>query len=220
MSEEPQEKEKLEKILDSKVKPIVEEAMQKHLGITINEIETDISDQLKKSPLLDIDIDTSIPFKEAKKNFKRKYITRLLQLNLGNISEVSRKAGIDRRSIHRLIRELDIDPEAYREILIRGTYIKQAEVKNIIESSLETYRNVLAPEKFESLYSHAPDISRNILRELPESILPLAESIKKFEKKYLSKALEENNHNISETARVIGLRFETLHRKLKSLKII
>ena len=98
--------EELEKIIDKKVKPLVEEAMQKHLGITISEIEADISDKLKKAPLLEFEVDTKIPFKQAKKNFKKKYLTRLLQLNLGNVAEVARIARIDRRSIHRLIAEL------------------------------------------------------------------------------------------------------------------
>ena len=41
-----------------------------------------------------------------------------------------------------------------------------------------------------------------------------------FEKSYINKALEENNSNISQTARKIGLRFETLHRKIRKLGII
>ena len=43
---------------------------------------------------------------------------------------------------------------------------------------------------------------------------------REFEKKYLKAALQENDNNISKTARKIGLRFETLHRKLKSLGLI
>jgi DNA-binding NtrC family response regulator len=38
-----------------------------------------------------------------------------------------------------------------------------------------------------------------------------------FEVQYFKKALKENKDNISKTARKIGLRYETLHRKLKSL---
>jgi len=37
-----------------------------------------------------------------------------------------------------------------------------------------------------------------------------------FEKKYLRQALQENK-TITATAKKIGLRYETLHRKLKSL---
>jgi len=211
------EKDQLEKMIDAKIKPLLEGAMQKHLGITVNEIEHDISDKLKKSPLLEFDINTSVPFKAAKKQFKRDYINRLLQLNLGNVAEVARVSGIDRRSVHRLITELGIDPDKFREVLLRSAYVKQAEVKNIIESSLENYKGVLNPEKYQTFYEHAPDLSKDIIRELPESPLPMKDAEKEWEKKFLQKALSENDNNISKTAKKIGLRFETLHRKLKSL---
>ena len=41
----------LEKLIDAKVKPLLEEAMHKNLGVTVSEIELDITDRLK-SPLL------------------------------------------------------------------------------------------------------------------------------------------------------------------------
>lgn len=211
---------KLEKMIEGKVKPIVEGAMQKYLGVTISEIEQDISDRLKKSPLLEFDVNTGLPFKEAKKQFKRAYIRRLLQLNLGNVAEVARIAGLDRRSIHRLMQELRVDADEFRRVLVRGSYVKQAEIKNIIESSLEQYRSVIHPEKYESFYDHAPDISKNIVKELPERPLPLKDAIRAFERKYLRKALEESNNNISRAAKRIGLRFETMHRKLKALGLI
>lgn len=212
--------EKLEKLIDAKVKPIVEEAMQKHLGVTVSEIEQDISDKIKKSPLLEFEIDTSVPFKQAKKNFKKKYINRLLQLNLGNVAEVARISGLDRRSVHRLISELDINPDRFRQVLVRGAYVKKAEVKNIIESSVEHYKSALNPDKYHAFYDHVPELSEDIAKELPESPLPIKDAEQEWEKKFLAKALEENNHNISKTAKKIGLRFETLHRKLKSLGLI
>jgi len=211
---------KLEKMIEGKVKPIVESAMQKYLGVTISEIEHDISDKLKKSPLLEFDVNTHLPFKQAKKEFKRAYIRRLLQLNLGNVAEVARIAGLDRRSIHRLMQELQIEADEFRRVLMRGSYVKQTEIKNIIESSLEQYRGAIHPDKYESLYDHAPDISRNIVKELPERPLPLKDAIQAFEKKFLRKALREADGNISRAAKRIGLRFETMHRKLKALGLI
>lgn len=211
---------KLETLISAKVKPIVEEAMQKYLGVTISEIENDISDRLKKSPLLEIEVDTSVPFKKAKREFKKKYIKRMLQLNLGNVAEVARISGIDRRSIHRLMSELGIDPEDFRRTLLRGAYVKQEEVKNIVEDSFEQYKSSLNPERYQTLYEHAPEISKDILKELPEKPVSLKEAEREFEKKYLARALQENDNNISRTARNIQLRFETLHRKLKSLGLV
>ncbi len=48
-----------------------------------------------------------LPYKEAKKkllsDFEREYFTRLLDENRGNISQTSRKAQIDRRSLQRIL---------------------------------------------------------------------------------------------------------------------
>ncbi len=210
----------LEKLIDKKIKPLVEEAMQKHLGITISEIEEDITDKLKKAPLIEFDIDTKIPFKQAKKQFKKKYLTRLLQLHLGNVAEVARIAKIDRRSIHRLITELKIDLSHFRKTLTKRQYIKETAIKDLLESSFKTYKSSLNPKKYEKLYEEVPELSKEIIKELPIKQPILKEAEKEFEKKYLKKALEENKNSESKTAKKIGLRYETLHRKLKSLGII
>lgn len=207
----------LEKLIDKKIKPLVEEAMQKHLGITISEIEDDITDKLKKAPLLEFDVDTKIPFKQAKKQFKKKYLTRLLQLNLGNVAEVARIANIDRRSIHRLIAELKIDLSHFRKTLTKREYIKQSAIKDLLETSFETYKGALNPKKYEKLHEEVPELSKEIIKELPIKQPTLKNAEKEFEKKYLTQALKENNNNESKTAKKISLRYETLHRKLKSL---
>jgi DNA-binding NtrC family response regulator len=45
----------------------------------------------------------------------------------------------------------------------------------------------------------------------------LKDAEEEFEKRFIVKALEENNFNVSKTSRKIGLRYETLHRKMKAL---
>ena len=96
----------LERVIQDKVKPIIDTSMQKFLGISIKELSADISDRLKRTPLLDFKIDTSVPFKKAKQLFKEEYIKKLLQLKQGNISDVAKLANIDRRSIHRFAKNL------------------------------------------------------------------------------------------------------------------
>jgi DNA-binding NtrC family response regulator len=209
----------LEKLIEDKVKPMLEEAMQKNLGITVNELETDISDRLKKSVLLEFDIDTKLKFKDAKKKFKREYVAHLLQLNFGNVAEVAKIALVDRRSIHRIVAEMKIEVQKFRDILQKGEYVKQLAVQDIIQESLEHYKTALNPVKYEAFYKQAPSISKNIIKELPETPKNLKEAEKEFEKRYFEKTLLENNGNISRTARKIGLRFETLHRKLKVLGV-
>jgi DNA-binding NtrC family response regulator len=209
----------LEKLIENKVKPMLEEAMQKNLGITVSELETDISDRLKKSALLEFDIDTRLKFKDAKKKFKREYVARLLQLNFGNVAEVAKVALVDRRSIHRIVAEMKIEVQKFRDMLQKGQYVKQLAVQDIIQESLEHYKTSLNPNKYEALYKQAPSLSKNIVKEIPETPKTLKEAEREFEKRYFEKALQENNGNISKTARKIGLRFETLHRKLKSLGV-
>ncbi|MBW2978966.1 hypothetical protein KY304_02545 [Candidatus Woesearchaeota archaeon] len=212
-------KQELENLVEKRIKPIVEKAMHNYFGITIAEIESDISDKIKHSPLIDFEINTDIPFKKAKKQFKKLYLKKLLKLKSGNISDVAKLSGLDRRSVHRLIIELKIKINQFRKEIKKQEYTKHEAVQNIVEQTVETYKSALNPIKLKEFYKHAPSISKNIAKELPKAPLPLSIAEKEFEKAYLKKALSENNNNISRTAKKIGLRFETLHRKIKSLKI-
>ena len=213
-------KEALEEVVEKRVKPMVDNAMHKYLGITISEIKADISDKLKRAPLLEYEISTKLSFKKAKKLFKKLYLAKLLQSFSGNITDVAKAAGLDRRSIHRLMDELKLDPEEFRRSIAKAEYVKQEAVRNIIQSSAESYKSSLSPTKFREFYEHVPELSKDIVKELPATPLTLKEAEHEFEKEYLRKALEENKGNITNTAKKIGLRFETLHRKLKTLKII
>ncbi len=209
----------LELLVENKIKPLIKEAMQKNLGITVVELETNISSKLKKSALLEFSVDTSLGFKKAKKKFRKEYVTRLLKLNFGNVAEVARVALVDRRSIHRIVADIKSEVQRFRESLQHGDYVKQLAVQDIIENSLKNFKSALNPSKYEAFYKQAPVLSKNIAKELPEAPASLKEAEKDFEIRYLKKAIEENNFNISKTARKIGLRFETLHRKLKKLGI-
>ncbi|MBI4146001.1 hypothetical protein HY489_01545 [Candidatus Woesearchaeota archaeon] len=206
----------LETIVENKVKPLLERAMHDNLGITIAELETDISDRLKRSVLMDFDVDTSVKFKEAKRRLKHEYVARLLRLNFGNVADVARVAEVDRRSIHRIVADMRVNVAQLRER--KGEYLKQ-QVKGIIEETLEHYKPALNPRKYEAFYRKAPELSDNIIKQLPERPKSLKEAEREFETNYLTKALLENDGNISKTARRIGLRFETLHRKLKQLNM-
>ncbi|MBI5065566.1 hypothetical protein HZA97_04995 [Candidatus Woesearchaeota archaeon] len=212
MAEKP-----LDKALDERVKPLLAEAMHKFLGVSVDEIKSDISDKIKKSPLIDYLVDTNVPFKKAKKNFKKYYISKMLMLHFGNISEVAKILGLTREALHRAVKELKIDPNEYRRELFRKEYIKEIKIKDILEKTFETYKSSLNPEKLEQMYQNLPVLSKNIVKELPDDELTLKEAERKFERRFLKKALEESNNNMSKAAKRMGLRFETLHRKLKKL---
>ncbi len=199
------------------VEHIVSDAMRKALGVRISEISKDISGKLKKSPLLDFTINTKIKFKLAKKRFKQEYLRKLLRTSYGNISMVAKRAGVDRRSIHRIVKDAGIDVHKIREEMIKPYEVKQKAVGNIIEDVLEHYRTVIHPSKIEEVYKNVNNVSKDILDEIPDRQLSLKEAEEEFEKSYLSKALDENDGNATRTAKKIGLRYETLLRKLKSL---
>jgi DNA-binding NtrC family response regulator len=209
------EQKELENLITTRVRPIVEQAMHKFLGVTVSEIESDISDKLKR-PLMDFDINSSLSFKQAKRLFKKQYLARLLQLKFGNVAEVARLSGIDRRSVHRLIAEFKLDPGKLRDAMPID-YFKQTAVKNIVESALETYKSALNPKKFTKFYQQAPEISKDIIKQLPTISMTLKDAERMFEKRFIEQALIGNDWNVSKTARKIGLRFETLHRKIKGL---
>ncbi len=215
--EETTAKEDLERVVKSRVKPIIDSAMQKIIGARIVEIGTDITDRLAKNPLFEVEIDTSKGFKKAKDNFKKMFLTKLLQTHLCNVSKVADLAGIDRRSIHRLIKGLKIGISKIRKNLLSKEYAQEEAVKGVVESAIDEYKQAINPERLKKIYAAVPEISKDLIKELPKSPPTLKEAEEEFEKKFIMKALKENKFNISKTARKIKLRYETLHRKMKSL---
>ncbi len=210
----------IDKVINDKLKELVTTATSKFLGVKVQELNKDISSKLTQSSLVGVDINTDLDFKQAKKRFKRDYLKKLLQLKLGNISEVARLTKTNRRSVHRLINEFDIDVNKIKKDLLKPYNLKVDAVSHAIEEVLDDYKQVIHPEKLEDMYNNVEHISEDIIKELPEQPLSLKDAEQEFEKRYLLKVLTENNHNISLTAKSIGLRYETLHRKLKSLGLI
>lgn len=207
------EKTHLETVLETKVEPVIDEAMKKFLGVRISEIKGEISDKILNSPLLGMSIDFSLSFKDAKKKFKQQFLEKLLHIKHGNISEVARLTGIDRRSIHRLVARKK--SQKIRKDLFKPYYLKQKEVEGIIGDVLKNYESVIKVEKMGKLYEAAPKISKDIVEELPESEITLKEAEEEFEKIYLQRKLEENDFDLKKTAGRIRLRYETLIRKAK-----
>lgn len=210
-------KTELEGVIDGKIKPLVESAVQKYLGIRVANIESDISDQLKKSTLLDVPIDTKIPYKQAKKAFKRAYLMRLLAQHLGNISTAADAAGVDRRSIHRLVLSLRVPTTKFRENA-EPTYIRKTAVQGIITSVLEQYRPALNPTRYKALATQTTSLSEDIVKELPEQHLTMDEAESAFENAYFTQLMKDSS-TIARASRIAGIRYEVLHRKLKTLGV-
>lgn len=204
----------LEKAIKDKLKPLLEDATKESLGFSIDELNKDIIDKLEK-PVLRFKIDTSIPFKVAKKSFKKQFFENLLRAHLGNISEVARISGIDRRSVHRAIKDLGIDIDKYREEMIHPDQYRVEVVDEAVKDSLDDFKEVIQPEKLKNVYNTI--MSKDEIKNIPLREPRFEDAEKEFERQYIEYSLRENNHSITKTAEKIGLRYETLIRKIKAL---
>ena len=205
----------LEETIKDKVTPLLEETMERSWGITIPQIESDITDRLK-NPQLQIYIPTHFTFKEAKRKFRSEFIRKELRLHQGNISQLAKNLDLDRRSIHRAIKELNIDMDQVRHENLDSGFQEEM-VGKTIKSALEQYKELIQPDQMEKMYEQVSKLSRNIAKFLPHHDLTWKEAEQEFEKQFLSQALKENSGNVAKTAGKLDIRVETLHRKVKKL---
>jgi len=210
----------LERVIVDEVKPLVDEATQKFIGVNIGKLSDDITSKLNRSSLMDIEIDTTLNYRQARKKFRRAFLTKLLLLNYGNISEVAKKTGKSRRSIHRMIKTLHINVRKIKRELLRPYEIRLSRINTIIGTVLDQYKTVVHPDRLRDMYHNVSSLSEDILKRLPHPDMTFKEAETEFEQRYFKSMLAENDKNISRTARKIGLRYETLQRKLKALGMV
>ena len=209
----------IDEVVDLKIKPLLDKAMHQYLGVTVEEIRADISDRLKTTPFFDVELHADKPFKKAKDLVRAEFLARLLRQHFSNVSLAARIAGLDRRSMHRLIARHSIDVHRFREEMTKRSYLKEMAVTSLIEKTINSYKPVLNKERVNTFYEKLPDLSKHIVDMLPDKFLTLDEAEHSWEKRYLTHHLVQHQWNISATARKIGLRYETLHRKMKELGI-
>ncbi|MBS3158023.1 hypothetical protein J4206_01920 [Candidatus Woesearchaeota archaeon] len=209
----------LEKVMAKPLKPAIDLAMHKFLGVTIDELNKDISDKIETKPLIQFDINTMLSFKAAKKLFKKQFFTKLIQTHYGNVSEVADVTKVDRRSIHRAVNELGIEIKKLRKELLMPNYYTKEAVDTILRGTLDAYKQIIHPGKLEEMYKNVSTVSEDILKSLPVKDLTWKEAEHEFEKEFLRKALLQHNGNISKTAKKIKIRYETLIRKMKKLGV-
>lgn len=209
-------KKDLEETIKDKVFPLLEETMERSWGISIPKLGSDLSDHLK-NPYLDVYVPPHLPFIEARKRFKQEFLKRELRLHLGNISNLAKKLGVDRRSIHRTVKELDINLDKIRGDMFGDITYRESVVDQTIRQTLDQYKEIILPEKMEKLYQEVPHLSRNIAKILPQPQITWRDAEKEFEQQFLANALKDNNSNITKTAVKLKIRPETLYRKVKKL---
>jgi len=211
-------KKDLEATIKEKVLPLLEETMEKSWGITIPKIESDISDKLLK-PSLHFYVTPGVSFEKAKKNFKQEFLKRELQQHEGNVSQLAKILGVDRRSIHRAIKEFDINIKRYRAGLEMEHYSEKA-VDLAIRETLDQYKEIIQPSKLENMYRQVPELSRNIAKVLPSEALTWKDAEKEFETQLFEQVLNECGWRVGEGAKKLKIRMETLQRKVKKLGIM
>ncbi|MBI2661892.1 hypothetical protein HYX11_00340 [Candidatus Woesearchaeota archaeon] len=210
-------KQNLEEAIKEKVLPLLEETMEKSWGVTIPKIEQDISDKLSR-PGLNFYVASGTSLDKAKKKFKQEFLKRELQQHEGNVSQLAKMLGVDRRSIHRAVKAFDIDVKVYRAGLDIENYQEKV-VDQTIRNTLEQYKEILQPSKLENMYKELPELSKNIAKVLPPEIMTWKEAEREFEKQLFLQVLDENEGKVGETARKLKIRIETLQRKMKKLGI-
>lgn len=208
----------LEETMKEKIGPLLEETMEKSWGITIPQIESDITDKLSK-PLFHFYVASHLTFKEAKKAFKAEFIKKELKLHRGNVTNLAKTLGIDRRSVHRVIKDLEIDVEKARTISLSADDYRQEFVDQAIRSTLDRYKEIIQPQKMEQMYGELPQLSKNIAQALPHPDLTWKQAEKEFEKQFFEHALKESDKDIPKTAKKVEIRTETLYRKIKKLGV-
>ncbi|MBI1968903.1 hypothetical protein HYS49_03255 [Candidatus Woesearchaeota archaeon] len=211
------EKKNLEATLKEKVLPLVEEQLEKHWGVTIPKLEADITDQLKQGDTL-FYISPHTTFREARKQFKAAFLRRELRSHQGNISQLARALEIDRRSLHRVIKELELDIDELRQN-DAGEDEQQVRIDQRLRTAFDQYKELIQPQKLEKMYEEIPALSRNIAKMLPPSHLTWDEAEQEFERQFFTQALKEHRGSIAQAARCTKLRAETVHRKVRRLQI-
>jgi len=216
-------KHNLEETIKEKVSLLLEETMEKSWGIYVPQIESDITDKLQSSIPIKFYVSSRLSFQEAKKKFKFEFLKSQFRLHQGNISQIAKFIGLERRSVHRIIKDLGIrrdqirreqglplaSPAAQQEIFIDQT----------IRSALNNYREIIRPQKMERMYKEVPALSRNLAKILPYHHLTWKQAELDFEKQFLHKSLAENDWKITKTAQKIKIQPETLHRKIVKLTL-
>jgi len=205
----------LEEKIKEKVSSLLEESMEKHWGLSIPQLGSDLTDKVQ--PGLDLYIPPNLTFSSAKKFFRGEFLKRELRLHRGNISQLAKTLGLDRRSIHRAIKSLEIDVQKLKSHENPQEKYTENLVDQKIRETLDQYKEIIQPQKMEKLYEEVPTLSRNIAKVLPVQEWSWKEAEEEFEKQFFLQALEENQWVVKKTAEKLKLRPETLHRKIKKL---
>lgn len=206
----------LEETVIEKVRPLVHQNIEKTWGLAIPKLEDDITSKLAREHST-IPIQFTLPFSEALAAFKKEFLLRELRKH-HNISFLAKLIGMSRRSIHRSINELQIDiPKTSKED--QRSYFKEQKIYQSLREALLEYRSLFREDKMDALYDTLPNLSKSLAQELPDQRPSTWKSAKRdFERRYLQHHISLGD-KLKVVAKKIGMRPESLSRKLKILNL-
>lgn len=207
-------KKTLEDTIIEKVRPLIHDNIEKTWGLAIPKLEDDITSKLAKEQTT-IPIRFSLNYIDALSAFKRDFFERELRKQ-HNISFLAKLLGVSRRNLHRSIKELGIDVEKKTKDEQKN-YFKEKEIYNSLREALLEYRSLFREEKMDELYNTLPNLSKTLAQELPEQEACTWKKAKRdFETRYLRHHIALGD-KLKVVAEKIGMRAESLSRKLKVL---
>ena len=210
-------KHNLEETIKGKVALLLEETMEKSWGIYVPQVQSDITDKLHHQLPLKFYISAISSFQEAKQKFKSEFLKNQLFLHKGNVSQLAKFIGLDRRSVHRAIKGLDLRIDDLRREQQTASSHQERMIDQTIRFALEGYKEIIQPQKMEKMYQEVPALSRHLVKILPHNNLTWKQAEREFEKQLLSQSLQKYHWKVAEAARKLDLQPETLHRKIARL---
>lgn len=206
----------LEDTIIDKVRPLIHSNIEKTWGLAIPKLEEDITSKLVREQTT-IPIQFSLNYADALNIFKKEFFERELRKH-NNISFLANLLGVSRRSVHRSIKELSIDIPKITK-LEQNNYFKEQEIHNSLREALFEYRTLFREDKMTQLYNTLPNLSKTLAQELPEKQASTWKIAKRdFETRYLRHHISLGD-KLKDVAKRIGMRAESLSRKLKILNL-
>ena len=206
----------LEDTIIEKVRPLIHDNIEKTWGLEIPKLEEDITSKLAKEHST-IPIQFTLPFNQALLAFKKEFLTREIRKH-HNISFLANLIGMSRRSIHRSIKELNINVDRLSKTEQKN-YFKEQEIYQSLRKTLLEYKTLFREEKMNALYETLPNLSKSLAQELPDQRPTTWKKAKEdFEKRYLKHHISLGD-KLKIVAKKIGIRPESLSRKIRNLNL-
>jgi arginine utilization regulatory protein len=139
-------------------------------------------------------------------HFIEKYNERF-QMNVKGLSDEVKQSFFE-YDWHGNIRELEHIIEAAMNIMMDEEIIKYSHLPYQYRNKMQMKERMLPLSTVDTFINEQADIA-----------IPLKEQLELFEKSYIEHVLKKNNHNISKSAKLLGLSRQSLQYRMKKLNL-